>query len=337
MNTVAKKIGQKVANVQEFTITEKKLHQTVKKRKNWSAPGINGVQNFWWKKFRGTWSAILRCFNQSLELPDEIPDWLTHGRTVLLPKTEDLSNERNYRPITCLNTCYKIFTGMIGNYMKEHAERNNIWDRIQLGTYSEVLGTVEQLIIDNATMDKARNQHRNLAVALYDYQKAYDMVRHDWMIRVSQWMGVPEKVVYVIVKLMEGWKTRLDVTEDGKVLTSRKINIRKGILQGDSYSPVGFCLTEVPISMLIEEIDEHPMGQKYKERVKRTHSRFIDDLNFYQESQRKLEVVNEMIVKVSMDTGACYGVKKCAEIVFRKGKMINGEGLTVLEEKKWMH
>ena len=31
VNTVAKKIGQKVANLQEFTITGKKLHQTVKK------------------------------------------------------------------------------------------------------------------------------------------------------------------------------------------------------------------------------------------------------------------------------------------------------------------
>ena len=34
-----------------------------------------------------------------------------------------------------------------------------------------------------------------------------------------------------------------------------------------------------------------------------------------------------------MDTGACYEVKKCAEIVFRKGKTIKGEGLPVLEEK----
>ena len=161
---------------------------------------------------------------------------------------------------------------MIGNYMKEHAERNNIWDRSQLGTCSGVLGTVDQLIIDNAIMDEVRNQQRNLAVAFYDYQKAYDMVRHDWMIRVYQWMGVPEKVVNVIVKLMEGWKTRLEVTEDGKVLTSRKINIRKGFLQGDSYSPVGFCLTEVPISLLIEETDWYTTGQREKERVKRTHS-----------------------------------------------------------------
>ena len=46
MNTVAKKIRQKVTNMQEFTITEKKFHQTVKKRKDWSAPWIDGVQNF---------------------------------------------------------------------------------------------------------------------------------------------------------------------------------------------------------------------------------------------------------------------------------------------------
>ena len=217
--------------------------------------------------------------------------------------------------------------------MKEHAKRNNIWDRSQLGTCSGVLGTVDQLIIDNAIMDEVRNQQRNLAVAFYDYQKAYDMVRRDWMTRVYHSMVVPEKVVNVIVKLMEGWKTRLELTEDGKVLTNVKINIRKGFLQGDSYSPVGFCLTEVPISMLIEETDGYTMGRRDEERVKRTHSLFIDDLKIYNESHRKLEVVNEMIVKARMDTGACYRVKKSAEIVFRKGKMIKGEGLAVLEEK----
>ena len=65
---------------------------------------------------------------------------------------------------------------------------------------------------------------------------------------IQQWIGVPEKKVNVI-KLMEGWRTRLEVTQDGKVLTSRTINIKKGFLQGDSYSPIGFCLTGVPVSM----------------------------------------------------------------------------------------
>ena len=43
-------------------------------------------------------------------------------------------------------------------------------------------------------------------------------------------MGVPEKVVNIIVKLIEEWKARLEVTEDGKVLTSRKISISKRVL-----------------------------------------------------------------------------------------------------------
>ena len=58
--------------------------------------------------------------------------------------------------------------------------------------------------------------------------------------------------------------------------------------------------------MLIEETDGYTVGQRDKERVKRKHSLFIDDLKIYQESHRKLEVVNEMILKASIDTGACY-------------------------------
>ena len=43
--------------------------------------------------------------------------------------------------------------------MKEHAERNSIWDRSQLGTCSGVLGTVDQLIVDNTIMDEVRLLH----------------------------------------------------------------------------------------------------------------------------------------------------------------------------------
>ena len=39
-----------------------------------------------------------------------------------------------------------------------------------------------------------------------------------------------------------------------------------------------------------------------------------------------------MIVQASNDTGACYGVAKCAKIVFEKWKMVKGEGLQVLNK-----
>ena len=102
----------------------------------------------------------------------------------------------------------------------------------------------------------------SIAIPFYNYQKAYGIVSHEWLTRVYQWIGVPEKVLNIIVKLMERWKTRLQVTKDRKVLTSRKSNIRKGFFEGDNLPPVGFCLTEVPISMSIVETDGYTMGQK---------------------------------------------------------------------------
>ena len=69
--------------------------------------------------------------------------------------------------------------------------------------------------------------------------------------------------------------------------------------------------------------------------ISRTHSLFLDDLNQYQESHETLKDVNEIIVQTSHDTGECYGVTKCAEIVFERGKIVRvrGEGLQVLEER----
>ena len=67
---------------------------------------------------------------------------------------------------------------------------------------------------------------------------------------------------------MEEWKTRLEVNENGKVSTSRTINIVKGFLQGESCSPVGFCLTEVPVAVLIEETDGYTVElQRGEERT----------------------------------------------------------------------
>ena len=96
--------------------------------------------------------------------------------------------------------------------------------------------------------------------------------------------------------------TKLEVKDSGKVIISRWININ---------SPVGFCLTELLIVMLIEETDGYTcrMGAPQEQDVKRTHSLFIDDLKVYQDDHKKLEVVNEIIMKASMDTGACYGLR----------------------------
>ena len=77
------------------------------------------------------------------------------------------------------------------------------------------------------------------------------------------------------------------------------------------------------------------MGPAGSRDLSQTHSLFVDDLKKYQENHETLKDVNEIIVQGSHDTRACYGVAKCAEIVFERGKMVRSlsEGLQMLEEQ----
>ena len=68
---------------------------------------------------------------------------------------------------------------------------NEIWNEGQLGPVEGVLSTIDQLIIDRCIMEEVKQNHRNLAIAFYDYKKAYDKAHHDWMLRVCGWIGIP--------------------------------------------------------------------------------------------------------------------------------------------------
>ena len=217
---------------------------------------------------------MLNAMNEWLNDPETLPNWLLNGKTVLIPKTNRLDIVENFRVITYLNTVDKIFTGLIGGHMKQHVVRNNLWDENQLGTKENVLGTVDLLLVDQCIMEEIKCHHRNAAVAYYDYKKAYDYVHHDWINRVIGWMELDIKVRKVIAKMMSGWKTRLVITSEREQKKSRWIQFNQGFLQGDSFSPVGFCICEIPILMLIESSKGYRMGPPESRIFNKTDSLF---------------------------------------------------------------
>ena len=122
---------------------------------------------------------------------------------MLLPKTKSLENEKDYRAIRCLNTSYKIMTGLVAKYVREHTMENEIWDGDQLGAVEGILDPVDRLIIDCCIMEEVKQYQRNLAVALYDYKRAYYKVHHDWMLREYKCIGIPDEVIKLVLNLME--------------------------------------------------------------------------------------------------------------------------------------
>ena len=81
-------LGEKLSEPSEeaFELCVKQVERTILKKRNWSAPGLDRIANFWWKRVNCLHSGITKSF-QAIALEDQgIPLWFTGGKTSLIPK-----------------------------------------------------------------------------------------------------------------------------------------------------------------------------------------------------------------------------------------------------------
>ena len=76
-----------------------------------------------------------------------------------------------------------------------------------------------------------------------DYKKAYDMVPHSWISDCLDMFGIANNVQDFLNNSMKSW--RLELNASGNTLEA---DIRRGIFQGDSLSPLSFVLCMVPLT-----------------------------------------------------------------------------------------
>ena len=71
---------------------------------------------------------------------DDLPEWMTHGRTVLCPKDPRRGNAAdNYRPITCLPLMWKLLTGVPAEEMYNYLEKKKFFQKNKKDAEEEVV------------------------------------------------------------------------------------------------------------------------------------------------------------------------------------------------------
>ena len=111
------------------------------------------------------------------------PDWLTRGKTTLLPKSQETHLPNKYLPICCLNTTYKLLTGIIADSIYDHLDRGDYLEKEQKGCIRNRFGTKDQLLVNKTILEDCKRRQRNLSMAWIDYKKAFDSVPHTWINR----------------------------------------------------------------------------------------------------------------------------------------------------------
>lgn len=80
------------------------------------------------------------------------------------------------RPITCLNTMYKLLTTVLAEMLLDHVTRKGILPEEQKAMRRGRRGCLDALVIDGAVSREAQVHKQSLSTAWFDYMKAYDMV-----------------------------------------------------------------------------------------------------------------------------------------------------------------
>ena len=111
-------------------------------------------------------------------------------------------------------------------------------------------------------------------------------------------------------------------------MKSRKININSGIFQGDSLSPLLFCLALAPLSTLLNSTKH---GYEAKKR-KINHLFYMDDLKAYAMNDEQLKKLLDIIKIFSDDIKMEFGLGKCAKATFIKGKLTKTSNIVLNQD-----
>ena len=102
------------------------------------------------------------------------------------------------------------------------------------------------------------------------------------------------------------WETASNVNHKNGNLKS-KPTINSGIFQGDSLTPLLFCLTLIPLS---KELNETGYGYSIQKRSV-NHLFYMEDLKLFAKDDNDLEGLLQTVTKFSDDISMSFELNKC--------------------------
>ena len=241
-----------------------------------------------------------------------------------------------------MQTIYKIITSCITHHIQAHITANNILSEQQKGCRPGSQGCKEQLLIDSVILRQAKISHRNIYTTFIDYKKAFDSVPHSWLIDTLHIYKIHPTLITFLHHTMQYWNTIIKLYTQDTQITTQPIHIRRGIFQGDSLSPLWFCLALNPLSHILDA-----SGYGYNIRHNKTtlhkitHLMYMDDIKLYASTKKHLHELTRTTEIFSNDIHMEFGTDKCRTQHITHGKrelvafdLQNGEVIEPMEENE---
>ncbi|GIX62783.1 reverse transcriptase homolog [Babesia caballi] len=245
----------------------------IKHTDNWKSPGADGIFNYYIKWLTELHDILHRQTMKVALGEAPLEEWMCRGITYLFPKNDTPTSASQYRPITCMSNLYKITTKCVTEALQREIKIRGLLTENQMGTMRKVQGAKEHALA-NIAINAAHNCR--LYSTWIDITKAFDSVDHVVLEHVIRRLKLPNWMTNFILDTIKRWT--IDIRWHKECIIEGK-KIERGILQGDSLSPLLFVLCMDPLSRRLRQLYPSVQIRTSDSREFGTnHLLYIDDL-----------------------------------------------------------
>ena len=326
-NSLGIKIPQEIKQQQEIPIRMEDLECAIKSMQNGKTPGSDGIPVEFYKVF---WTRIKPIFLDMVE--ETYRNGILHntareGILNLIPKPgKDSRIIKNLRPITLLNTDYKIIEKTIANMMMPALEHIIHKDQRGFMKNRRISVNIRKML---DIMQIAEVEDIEAVVLSLDFVKCFDKCSFSILHGSLEFFGFGE----VVKKWTEIFYRDFVVKIQNNGFFSELIPIQKGVHQGGCCSSVYFLVMAEILAIALrsnEQID----GISFKD-IKNILNQFADDMDIFSLcNEKSLRAITSELESFKRQSGFTLSYEKTT--LYRIGSLRHSNAcLYNISELNW--
>ncbi len=213
------------------------VKKVLKAKNATSAPGPDGLLYGILRKLPATHHFMGTLFSKLIISGDPPESW-SNSRISLIYKANDTNDPGNFRMISLTCAVGKIYHQIMANRTASFLISNNA--TMQKAFLQGINGCIEHTQIMHEILAHAKNNNKTCHITYFDLADAFGSVEHNLIYLTMQRNGIPPIVIQYIKNLY----SRLQGYVQGNKWNSESFTFKKGVFQGDPWSPIIFLWLE---------------------------------------------------------------------------------------------
>ena len=287
------------------------------------SPGIDNINSTYALKIKDLVAQPLRIlFNKSIETSEIPKDWKKANITPIFKKGSK-SLAENYRPVSLTTFFGKVLEKIIKRNIESYLETNGFIGTTQHG-FRKGRSCLTNLLICQYNIMCLMDQKIPVDIIYLDFQKAFDKVPHENLIRKVRSFGIEGKLGDWVESWLKNREQRVAINGS----YSDWAEVTSGVPQGSILGPLLFTL-------YINDIDTGLRNRVLK---------FADDTKMWGRVSSREDILQmhddlERLGKWSVDNGMPFNVSKCKVIHIgnknpREVYKLRGQTIEEVKEEK---